>query len=100
MGCILEANELKPGFVPSHCYLPSTQKVTVLGGAVVLQKLACNQGQRCGRTEGKLCAERGVGKQVEVSAGREEGQCVCLKEFLQEVRHIQYTVRHLQGHAK
>ena len=29
MGCVLEANELQPGLVPSHCYLPSTQKVTV-----------------------------------------------------------------------
>ena len=49
-------------------------------GTVVLQKLACNQGQRCGRTEEKLCAERGFGKQVEVSAGREEGP-VCLKVY-------------------
>ena len=30
MGCVLEANELKPGLVPSHCYLPTTQKVTVV----------------------------------------------------------------------
>ena len=29
MGYLLEANELQPGLVPSHCYLPSTQKVTV-----------------------------------------------------------------------
>ena len=29
MGCVLEANELQPGLVPSHCYLPSIQKVTV-----------------------------------------------------------------------
>ena len=31
MGCLLEANELQPGLVPSHCYLPSIQKVTVRG---------------------------------------------------------------------
>ena len=30
MGCLSEANELQPGLVPSHCYLPATQKVTVL----------------------------------------------------------------------
>ena len=30
VGCLLEANELKPGLAPSHCYLLSTQKVTVL----------------------------------------------------------------------
>ena len=29
MGYLSEANELQPGLVPSHCYLPSTQKVTV-----------------------------------------------------------------------
>ena len=29
MGYLSEANELQPGLVPSHCYLPATQKVTV-----------------------------------------------------------------------
>ena len=29
-GCILEAHELQPGLVPSHCFLPSTQNVTVI----------------------------------------------------------------------
>ena len=27
--CLLEANKLQPGLVPSLCYLPSAQKVTV-----------------------------------------------------------------------
>ena len=31
MGCLSEENELQPGLVPSHCFLPSTQNVTVRG---------------------------------------------------------------------
>ena len=31
MGCVLEANELQPGLVPVHCFLLTTQNVTVLG---------------------------------------------------------------------